>query len=420
MENPDRDHTINRKHLVAWSLYDLANSIYPTVIIASVFSVYFAGTIVGNEVGLGDLWWGRVISCSVLFVALSSPLLGSVADQARVRKKMLFSYTYLCIFSVTLFITIDPGMVLWGGTLAVLANIGFEGALVFYNSYLPSLAPPRRQGFASSVGFAAGYAGSIAGLLIVLPLVARGYFDLTWIAVAVFFAIVSLPTFLYLPSDVAGRFTVFQATIKGLKGFKGILKDVLVEKELRRFLLAFFFYIDGVLTIIYFAAIFADRTLGFDQKELIYLFLVVQISALIGAVVMSKFTDIWGPKKVINLTLILWILVVLAVYFVELKLTFFVLAVLAGSGLGVVQAASRTLMSILIPAGKEGKMFGIYALCGKSSSVVGPLVFGQISFLMGGDQRTAVLSVAAFLLIGLVLLQRVRVSESSYTRDCTS
>ena len=412
MPNSVHDHPINRRHVAAWALYDLANSVYPAVITATVFSVYFAGTIVGNEEGLGDLWWGRVLSFSILFVALSSPFLGAVADRAGVRKKMLLFYTYLCISSVALFVTIDPGMLLWGFTLAVLANIGFEGAMVFYNAYLPGLAPAARQGFVSGVGFAVGYAGSVAGLLIALPLVGRERFDLTWLSVALFYAIFSLPTFLYLPPDNPGQRTPLQAAIEGIKGFKSILGEVLGNKELRRFLLAFFFYIDGVLTTIYFAAIFADSTLGFEQEELIHLFLVVQVSALLGALALSKPADIWGPKRVINLTLILWTLVVVAVYFVESKSTFFALAVLAGSGLGAVQAASRSLMSVLIPAGKEAEMFGFYAFCGKSSSVLGPLVFGQVSFLMGGNQRIAVLSVAAFFLIGLVLLQRVRVGGS--------
>ena len=304
---------------------------YPAVITATVFSVYFAGTIVGNEGGRGDLWWGRVLSFSILFVALSSPLLGSVADRAWVRKKMLLFYTYLCISSVALFVTIDPGMVLWGFTLAVLANIGFEGALVFYNAYLPSLAPAARQGFVSGVGFAVGYAGSFFGLLIALPLVSRDRFDLTWLSVAVFFAIFSLPTFLYLPPDRIGERTVLQAAIEGIRSFRSILGEVLSERELHRLLLAFIFYIDGVLTTIYFTAIFAERTLGFKQEELIYLFLVVQVSALLGALALSRPTDILGPKRVINLTLILWTLVVVAVYFVESKWTFVALAVLAGS-----------------------------------------------------------------------------------------
>ena len=399
---------MNRKRIAVWALYDFANSVYPAVITATVFSVYYATAIVGNEVGLGDLWWGRVLSVSMLFVALTSPVLGSVADRAGIRKKMLFLYTYLCIVCVSLFITIQPGMILWGFTLAVLANIGFEGALVYYNAYLPDIAPPERQGFVSGLGFGVGYAGSIVGLLIALPLVLGERFDLTWLSVAALFAVFSVPSFLGLPPDSRGQRTVFQAAAEGVLGFRRIVSDVLRLRDLRRFLLSFFVYIDGVNTVIYFSAIYATTTLGFTRLELIILFLVVQVSALIGALGLAKPTDTWGPKRVLTPMLVFWTLIVVAAYFVESKTAFFGIAVLAGTGLGAVQAASRALMSSLIPDGQEAEMFGFYAFCGKSSSVIGPLVFGGLSYALGGNQRVAILSVAAFFFIGFILLQRVK------------
>ncbi|MBT3328231.1 MAG: MFS transporter, partial [Gemmatimonadales bacterium] len=126
---------MNRRHISVWALYDFANSAYPAVVTV-VFGVYFTKVIIGNETGLGDLWWGRVLSVSMLFVAMSSPVLGSVADRAGVRKKMLAAYTLLCVICVCLFTTIEPGMLLWAFVLSVLANIGFEGGLVYYNAYL--------------------------------------------------------------------------------------------------------------------------------------------------------------------------------------------------------------------------------------------------------------------------------------------
>lgn len=399
---------MNRKHITAWALYDFANSVYPAVITTAVFSVYYAQAIVGNEEGLGDLWWTSVVWVSVFFVAFSSPLLGSMADLAGIRKKMLFLYTCLCVIPVALLVTLKPGMILWGFFLAVLANIGFEGALVYYNAYLPDIAPPGKQGWVSGLGFGVGYAGSIAGLLIALPLVTREQYDLTWLSVAAFFALFSIPTFLFLPKDRPGERTVVQAAMHGLTGFKRILREVLRERELRRFLIAFFFYIDGVLTVIVTASLFAEKTFGFEQQELIHLFLVTQVSALLGAFAWAKPTDRWGPKRVITLTLMLWTAIVVLAYFIHSKTMFFMVAVLAGTGLGAVQAASRSLMAALIPKGKEAEMFGFYAFCGKSSSILGPFVFGRISFALGGNQRMAVLAIGAFFLVGLILLQRVR------------
>ncbi len=400
----------DRRTIAGWALYDFANSVYPAVITATVFSVYFTTQIVGNETGLGDLWWGRVLSVSMLFVALSSPVLGSVADRAGIRKKMLLLYTAICVVSVALFTTIQPGMIMLAWVLALVANIGFEGGLVYYNAYLPDIAPPERQGFVSGIGFGVGYAGSAVGLLIALPLATSGRFDLTWLSVAGFFALFSLPTFFSLPADKRGDRTLLQAAIEGITGFRRLVGDVWGLREMRRFLVAFFVYIDGVNTTIYFAAIFAATTLGFSQPELIYLFLVVQLSALVGSLALARPTDIWGPKKVLTLTLTLWTAIVIMAYFVESKTLFFVIAVLAGTGLGTVQAASRAFMSGLIPEGKEAEMFGFYAFCGKSSSVIGPIVFGEISHAF--NQRAAILSVAVFFLVGLLLLQRVRGRKS--------
>jgi UMF1 family MFS transporter len=398
---------MNRKQVAAWALFDFANSAYPAVIQAAIFGAYYAGTIVGNEDGLGDLWWGRAASLSVLFVAVSSPALGAVADRSGVRKKMLFLYTFMCVLFVSLFVTIEPGMVVWGFLLAMLANIGFEGAMVFYNAYLPDLATPERRGFVSGLGFGVGYAGSIAALLIAYPLLERGHYDLTWLSVAAFFAVFSIPSFLFLPKDQPGEKTLLRAAYEGVVGFRGLVREVLRERELRRFLLAFFFYIDGVLTVILVAGPYAEKTLGFSATERILLFLVVQLSALVGAIGLAKPTDVWGPKRVITLTLLLWTFLTVATFFVYSKSGFFVVAVLAGFGLGAVQAASRALMAALIPKGKEAEMFGFYAFCGKSSSVMGPMVFGMVSFALTGNQRAAVLAVGAFFLIGLVLLQRV-------------
>ncbi|NNM35116.1 MAG: MFS transporter [Gemmatimonadetes bacterium] len=407
MNSPGLDpQRLNRRHVGAWALYDFANSVYPAVIQVAVFSVYYATAVVGNDAGQGDALWTRAVSLSALVVAMSSPLLGSIADRAGVRKRLMMAYTFLCVISVSLFVTIEPGMVMWGFVLAVLANVGFEGALVFYNAYLPDLAPKERQGFVSGLGFGIGYAGSVAGLLMALPLALSERYDLVWLSVAGFFALFSLPTFLALPADREADLTVREAAREGLLGFRRIVGEVWAQQELRRFLFAFFFYIDGVLTVIATAGLFAEQTLGFEISDLIRLFLVVQVSALVGALVMAKPTDKVGAKPVISVSLVLWVAVAVSGFFVQDPSTFFLIAVLAGFGLGTVQAASRSLMASLIPEGKEAEMFGFYAFCGKSSSVLGPLVFGTVSYGTG-NQRLAVLSIAAFFLIGLLLLQRV-------------
>jgi UMF1 family MFS transporter len=297
-------------------------------------------------------------------------------------------------------------MAVQGFILFVVANVGFEGALVFYNAYLPDIAPRDRQGRVSGLGFGLGYLGSAVGLAMALPLAMNDRIGLVWPLVAAFFLVFAVPAFVYLPRDRGSDLSIGQAARWGLSHFRTIVGEVLQHKELRRFLLAYFFFIDGVLTIIGMAGRVAEQTFGFTQTSVIVLFMIVQISALIGAFALAKPTDVWGPKRVLDGVLVAWIGTGIAAFFIQDPNLFYVMAVVAGLGLGSLQSASRSFRSVLIPEGKEAEMLGFYALCGKSSSVIGPALFGWVS-LTTGSQRPGFLLLTAMFLIGLVLLQRV-------------
>jgi UMF1 family MFS transporter len=398
---------MNKKQVLSWCLFDFANSSYSAVISAVLFPVYYANVIVGNRSGEGDLWWGRAISLSMLLVALSSPFLGGIADYAGLRKKLLVLYTGICIASVSGFSFLAPGVVMAGFVLIVFANMGMEGGLVFYNSFLPRIAPEGYQGRVSSWGFSTGYAGSIASLLLALPLVKIGHFELAWFATAAFFALFSLPAFLFLPADAPAGLPALQAGINGAKQSWQTIKALWARREPRKFLIAYLFYEDGVNTVIVFSSIFAATTLGFGTSELVGLYLTVQVTALLGALVLAKPTDTWGPKKVVMLSLALWTLVSITAYFVQTKQQFWAVATLSGLGLGTVQAGTRALYTRFIPPGSEAEYFGVYSLVGKSSAIMGPLVFGFISSTFG-SQRPAILSIAVFFITGLILLSAVR------------
>jgi len=399
---------MNKKQIISWCFFDFANSSYSAVIAAVIFPVYYANVIVGNTAGNGDLWWGRAISLSMLLVSLSSPFLGGIADYAGLRKRLLALYTMLCITAVAGFSFLAPGNALGGFILIVLANIGMEGGLVFYNSFLPRISPPEYQGRVSSWGFGIGYAGSIVSLLIALPLVQTGHFELTWVATALFFAISSLPAFLFLPQDApATSETTVRAGIKGALQAWQTTKSIWRCAEPRNFLIAYLFYEDGVNTVIVFSSIFAATTLHFGTGELVGLYITVQFTALIGALALARPTDTWGPKKVVMISLLLWVMVAIAAYFVQTKPQFWAVACTAGLGLGTVQAGTRAFFTQFIPKGSEAEYFGVYSLVGKSSAIMGPLVFGAVSSGFG-SQRPAILSIVLFFLCGLVLLGRVK------------
>lgn len=332
-----KDWPIDRK-VLSWCLFDFANSSYSAVIAAVISPVYYSGVIVGNAYGAGDLWWGRAISASMAFVAVSSPLLGGLADYAGIRKRLLFLYTLICVVAVASLSIVHKGMALEGFILIVMANIGMEGGLVFYNSFLPEIAETTRQ----------------------------------------------------------GRVSAWERFVK-----------IWADREQRKFLLAYLIFEDGVVTVIVFSSIFAATTLHFKSEELILLYMTVQFTALMGSFIFARPIDYWGPKKVISLSLVLWILVSISAFFVEGKNAFMIIASIAGLGLGVVQAGSRAFYARFIPEGQESEYFGVYSLVGKSSAVFGPLVFGFVSSTFG-SQRPAVLSVAFFFLAGLVLIQAVK------------
>jgi UMF1 family MFS transporter len=396
----------DRKQVLSWCFYDFANSSYSAVISTVIFPVYFASYIVGNDAGLGDLWWGRAVSLSMVTVALLSPVLGGIADYTGARKRFLVFFTLLCVSSVAMFSFLEKGMVLEGFALIVVANIGLEAGVVFYNSFFPVIVPREYQGRVSSWGFALGYVGSMISLFLARFLVGSGNYTLTWLMVSGFFILFSLPAFFNLPGEPR-RAALGDAARNGMRFTWRTLKMIYRDTEARKFLLAYLLYADGVSTVIVFSSLFAATTLGFQPTELIVLYLLVQATALTGALAMAKPVDYWGPKKVVSLSLVLWTTVCVTAFFITVKWHFWFIALAAGLGLGTVQAASRAFFAQVIPAGHESEYFGVYSLAGKSSAVIGPLVFGYVSSTMG-SQRPAIFSVAFFFAAGLLIVHFIR------------
>jgi len=397
-----------RRTVWAWCLYDFGNSSF-AVLFASMYSVYFTTEIVGPTGGPADALWSITIAGSMLLVAISAPFVGGIADHTGRRKRLLGLYTLFGIAAVLSLTLVEPGgtsMVVLGMVLAMLANVGFEGGLVFYNAYLPDIAPPERRGRVSALGFAVGYAGSLLALIIAWPLVEREWWGLMWVAIAVQWAIFAVPTFRRLPADKPTGMGMFTAAKTGFSQTLGTSKDVWGMPDLRRFLIAFFVYMDGVITVVFFAARYATETLHFSLVKTLGMLAIVQITALVGSLVMGPPTDKLGPRWTVRIMLVWWMGVALAAFVAESQGFFLVVAGLAGLGLGSIQAASRAFMARLIPAGRESELFGFYALCGKTGSILGPVTFGVVT-LLTGSQRPAVLAVGVFYLIGLLLLQGV-------------
>ena len=219
----------------------------------------------------------------MLVVALASPPLGAVADQARVRKRLLTVFSALSVTATASMATVTPQDGQDEPPQHVPSIVGFEAALVYYNAYLPDLASLGWRGQLSAYGFAAHYLGAAGALLAAVPFAARARYGGAFRTAAGIYALFATPALLVLPPDRGTGIGVGSAVRLGLARTRATIVDLARHRELRRFLLAYLVYYDGVNTVVFFAALFADHTLGFTTVEVIRLFFVVQFSALLGA-----------------------------------------------------------------------------------------------------------------------------------------
>ncbi|MBF0590546.1 MAG: MFS transporter [Nitrospirae bacterium] len=397
---------MKRAEILSWCIYDLASSSYRAIIMTVVYPVYFVNMVVGNTGGSGDMWWGRVISLSMAIVAVTAPVVGAFADYGGIRKRFMAASTLTSVIAIAALYVVKPGMVFYGFVLVVIANIGFETAMVFYNSYLNDIADRHYHGRVSAWGFAFGYLGSLLSLGIAWPFVKAQTLGSLWIATALFFLVFSLPAFIYLPTDKKTA-NITGCISKHLGGFTNNARQLWQMRQLKRFMLAYFFYADGTNTVIAFSSIYAATTIHVPNAQLLYLFLIVQIMAILGAMLMASPIDKWGGKPVIVLSLIHWSCITVSAYFITTTTTFFVLCAAAGLGLGTIQAASRTYFASFIPQGRESEFFGLYAMIGKTSAIIGPLLFGGLSTHFK-SQRPAIISITLLFVVGLIFIVMVK------------
>lgn len=422
----------NKFKIFVWTLYDFANTSYSIVVVTFIFAVYFK-EVVAQKMPIGDLFWSLGISISMILTGIISPVLGAIADYSAGKKRFLLFFTLLCIIPTSLLYFTNEGDVVLALILFIFANIGFEASLVFYDSFLPEITSPKTYGRVSGYGFAMGYLGSLAVLALAFPFIESGKIKETFPLAAFFFLIFAIPIF-FLLNDTRRKTNDDISFIKiGLSRVWNTIEHLKGYKNLALFLLAFFFYIEGVNTVIFFAGNYASTTLKFSMLELILFFIIVQTTAIFGSILFGIISDSIGQKRSIIISLAIWIFTILIAYLTSdinsflvqylseftnytpnqiMVKCFYFVGLLAGSVMGATQSTSRSLMTKLTPQSKKTEFFGFYSLFGKSSAVVGPLVFGLVSF-NSGSQRLAILSVGVFFIIGLFILNFVKDAETN-------
>jgi len=416
--------------LWGWRLFDWANSPFPTVIVTFVFSAYYAKA-VADDAATGQSWWSAAMTVSALLIALLSPPLGAIADQTGRRKPWLAGATAVAAVAAGAlwFVAPGPEWLLMGAAIVVVANVGFEIGMVFYNAMLPDLAPPNRVGRISGEAWALGYAGGLCCLLIALfgfveadpaPFgLDKGQAEhvrAVAILVAIWIALFSIPTFLLTPDRPATGRPIGEAARLGMAQLGRTLRDIRRHKEVAKFLLARLFYVDGMNTLFAFGGVYAAGTFDMSVSEIIQFGIALNVAAGLGAWVFGHIDDRVGPKRVVLWAILGMLAMSAPLLVVEGKLWFWVFALPLGLFFGPAQTASRSLMARMAPPGMATEMFGLFALSGKATAFLGPaLVF--LATTATGSQRLGMAPIALLLLIGAALLLMVRVESRLPERE---
>ena len=406
----------DRKVIASWCLYDWANSGFTTLVVTFVYSTFFAETF-ASEPGHGTALWSRGVAVSAILIALMAPFAGALADQGD-RRRYLFGCTLTCcvMTAALAFVRPDQPNAVWLALgVFVIANVAFEIGLVFYNSFLPSIASADRLGRVSGYGWAVGYAGGLVCLVLALPFAigdpppfgvsteAGFHVRATNLLVAGWFLLFSLPLLFFVRDDhVLTTGVDLRSAVSDLKHTVAHLRRY---REVARFLVARLVYNDGLVTVFAFGGIYANGTFGFTIPEVIVFGIVLNVVAGLGAWIFGFVDDRIGGKRTIAISLVFLSVAAVLAAMAPNRFWFWVAGILVGFFLGPNQSASRSLMARFVPKEHESEFFGFFAFSGKVTAFMGPWLLGILSDAY--SQRVGMASVLVFFLTGGLLLWRV-------------
>ncbi len=407
--------------LLSWCLYDWANSAFPAVVSTFVFSVYFTQHVAQTAVS-GSVQWSYAVTAAGLLIAVLSPFFGAIADQTGRRKTWLIVFTMICIVACSLLWFVRPiaDHAAWALVLYAVAATAFGLAMVFYDSMLTSLAPTGYVGRLSGFGWALGYFGGLACLLIVLfalvdPKTAliefdrsRGeHFRAATLFVALWYLVFAMPLFLSQVDGQQRSKPASESVRSGLRNLFTTIRSLPEQPVLARFLLAHLFATNGITTLILFGGVYAAGTFGFEISEILLFAITLYVLAGFGAAAFGWLDDKIGPKAVIMISLGAILVLTAGLVLAGSKLQFWIFGATLGVFIGPAQAASRSMMARLTPPPLAAEMFGLYSLAGKITVFAGPLMFGLLTNMMA-SQRAGFAVILLFLAIGLMILKRVQ------------
>lgn len=411
---------VRKREVFAWAMYDFANSGYTTVVLTAVFSAYFVGAVAGGA-PWATLAWTAGLSLSHAIVMLSMPVIGAWADRHAAKKRLLVVSTVGCVLTTAALSQVGPGAVALGLVLIVLSNVFFAWGESLAAAFLPELARPEALGRVSGWGWSFGYLGGMLALGLSLAVViaaqaagetAAEFVPKTmWITAGVF-AGASLCTFVWLRERAGAD----RSSSAG--GLKAALAQLLATYHKARQYRDFMWllacavaYQGGVAVTIALAAIYAEQVIGFAQQETMVLIFVLNIAAALGAFAFGHWQDRIGHKLALGVTLLGWVATCIIAALTTTKGGFWVAAAIAGLCMGSSQSAGRAMAGLFAPPAQLAEFYGLWTFATRLASIIGPLTYGVITWVTGGNQRLAIASTALLFLIGWFLLQRVNVER---------
>ena len=411
----------NKKEILSWSLYDWANSTFSTTVMAGFFPIFFKQYwSTSAEVTVTTWYLGLANSIASILVATLAPFLGAIADKASVKKRLLIFFAFLGIISTGTLSIINQGQWIIAIVFYVTASIGFMSANIFYDSLLPSVAPKEKRDFVSSFGYALGYIGG--GILFLINVLmylkpelfgisdAASAIKLSFLTVAIWWAVFSIPIMVFVKEPSVSENIGITNSIKlGFNQLKSTIATIKKFKVVTTFLIAYWFYIDGVDTVIRMAVDYGT-SIGFSTSALITALLLVQFIAFPATLIYNWFASKIGIKRGIFIGIIGYILISIFASLVSKEWHFYAIAVMIACFQGGIQALSRSLYSTIIPKSNAAEFFGFYNMFGKFAAIIGPPLVGYIG-LVTGNPRIGILSVIMLFVLGGIMLAKVDVEE---------
>ena len=421
-----------KSEVFAWYMYDWANSAFATTVIAALLPIYFVTVIVpsdgwifrfcGMEISTNaTTLWAFLAGAAAIFVFITAPILGSIADISESKKRFLMAFCFVGSLFTTLLFFSRSGDVWMTMIFFFIANTCFISANIFYDAFLPHIASRKEIDQVSGRGYAYGYlGGGLQFLICIILIIAHNYIGIekamavriSLLFSGVWWAGFSIITFVGLREHGSGKVSLqqFQSNNKSWSylrfGFTRTWRTVLNVKRHRNlaiFLIAFMFYNDGIHTVIRMAAIYGKDELGLKNETLMGTLLLVQFIGIGGALLFSKISKSFGTKRILIFILFLWLGILCYAYIINSAIDFWMLGIAVGFVLGGSQSLSRSFYGAMIPSNESAEFFGFFSVFAKFSAIWGPFVFGIIRQITG-TSRLAILSLVGFFIIGIILL----------------